>query len=343
MRNFTYNSIKKMTICTALPAQKVGAEEASKSVAVFEQTTSDLGFLAAQNIMQSQHIDANDIGAIILLTKTPDYRGPATAMILQNRLQIPQDCIGYDSAVGNGGFENAINLGASLLLGSNKKYSLVVFGDTISKQLSDADVKQLNFQDGATAMLLEKGEASFPVSMATMTLSKEWSSFMLPSGGFRKENLFFKNLPSKRVDQLADHLHIDAATMSEALKPELYTIKNKVAELLIEKYHSDFVILINLLDSVLENELALLFASETYSNNVYLSSNCLPQTMASTIPLMIEKIASEKKRAAFQVISISVAEGLSVNIASMEVQDSTVLESVYSDAHYNNGFVTQDM
>lgn len=343
MRNFTYKDVGEITMCTALPAQKKGMGDKNKSIAIFEQTTADLGFIAAQKIIDSTKVDLDEIGVLIFLTKTPDYRGPATAMVLQNRLQIPQDCIVYDSPSGNGGFENAINVGLSLLSSSYKKYALVIFGDTVSKQLSDADVKQLNYQDGATALLLEKEETSFPISVSTITLSKEWASFMVPSGGFRDNEEFYKNIDSKRDNQLAEHLHIDFSKISMALKAELTSIKDKTAELIVKKYDSNFAILINLMDPALEKELASVFQAETDSNTIYLSSDYVPPTMASTISLMIEKITLEKEQTPFQVISISIGEGLSVNIASIEVHGSTVLETVVSDEYYSNGFVTHDM
>lgn len=343
MRNFTYNSIQEITMCTALPTPKKNVNDTLKSVAMFEQTTSDLGFLAAQHILQSKSIDPNDIGALIFLSKTPDYRGPATAMVLQNRLQISQDCIVYDSPTGNGGFESAINLGGTLLSSIQKTYVLVVCGDTISKQLSDADVAQLYFQDGATAILLHKGEATVPVSFATTTLSKAWSSFMVPSGGFRNEDRFFENLSSKRAHQTTEHLHLDVSKIALALKPELTEIKNKVSELIAKEYASNFAILINLLEPALEQELELLFTSDAYSNRIYLSSNYFPQTMAATIPLMIEHVASENRQTPFQVVSVSVGEGLSINIGSIVVNEATVLKTISSDVYYENGFVTHDM
>jgi 3-oxoacyl-[acyl-carrier-protein] synthase-3 len=343
MRNFTYNEIEAFTICTALPTVKSTTNDAEKSIAKFEQTTADLGFLASQNIIESKKIDLNEIGVLLLFTKTPDYRGPATAMILQNRLKIPQDCIVYDSSVGNGGFENAINLGASLLSSISKKYALVVFGDTISKQLNGENIDRLLLQDGCTAILLDKGDNCFPVSMSTITLSNNWSSFMVPSGGFRKNESFFLNLDAKRDHQLPQHLHIDFSKIIEALKSEFLSIRSKVNELIHLAYSSNFIILINLIDSSLEKELYRFFQSETYSENIYISSDYLFQTMASTIPLMIEKIAFDKKQDPLQVISISVGEGLCINITSIKIQKDSLLESVYSDEHYNNGFITHEM
>jgi 3-oxoacyl-[acyl-carrier-protein] synthase-3 len=343
MGNFIYNDLNEITICSALPKQKNEYDGIRKSISVFEQTTADLGFLAAQRIIESKNIDLNEIGILILFTKTPDYRGPATAMVLQKRLEIPQDCIVYDSPTGNGGFENALNLGASLLNAISKKYALVVCGDTVSKQLSDEDIKLLNFQDGATTILLEKGESSFPFSMSVATLSENWTSFMVPSGGFRDNEAFFNKLESKRDGQINEHLHIDLKRIIAAIKPELNSIKDKVEELIDSKFTSNFEILLNLLDPILEKEVALLFESEKYSDKIHLSSNYFPHTMATTIPLMIATVGSEKKQFPFQVISVSIGEGLCINISNIEIKESTILETIYSDDYYKDGSVTHEM
>lgn len=343
MRQFTYNSIKVFSICTALPLQKEIKKGRFKSIAVSEQTTSDLGFLAAQKIIQSKNIDPNNIGAIVLLTKTPDYRGPATAMVLQNRLGIPKDCIVYDSPTGNGGFENGLNLGASLLKSITQKYALVVFGDTISKQLNDKDISDLPFQDGATALLLEKNEDAAELSMATLTLSENWTSFMIPSGGFRKNNAFFNQLNPKRENQTAEHLHLDSSKVFDAIQQELPSIKNKINTLIPESNKTDSAIIINLLTPELEKELQSLLNSEEYAQDVYLSSEHITQTMASTVPLMIEKIVSEKKKSPIQIISVSLGEGLCLNISNLEVSEYSVIETVHSDEFYDNGFVTHEM
>lgn len=342
MRNFTYNEIEALTICTALPCQKSSGTRTVKSVSTFDQTTADLGFLASQNIIETKKIDLNDIGVLILLTKTPDYRGPATAMVIQNRLQIPQDCIVYDSCAGNGSFENAINLGASLLSSISKKYALVVFGDTVSKQFSAEDVDQLHFQDGATAVLIQKGPNSVPVSMSTTTLSNYWTSLMVPSQGFRNGDALFKNLESKRENQLAQHLHIDYSKIKEALEPEFLSIKNKITDLVNQEHTSNFIILLNLLDPSIEKELALFLQSENYSENIFCSGD-FAQTMGATTPLMIEKIALDKNQYPLQVITISLGEGLCINSTSIQLQKDSVLQSIYSDEHYNNGFVTHEM
>ncbi len=339
---FKYNHIKELTLCTALPSQKKG-NDTLKSIAVFEQTTADLGFLAAQKIIQKKGIAPIEIGAVVFLTKTPDYRGPATAMVLQNRLEISKDCIVYDSPTGNLGFESGINIGASLLKSIAQNFTLVVFGDTISKQLPDKDILELPFQDGATAVLLEKGVNTSTVSMFSLALSENWRSFMVPSGGFRKNNMFFSQLSSKKEYQTAEHLHLDTLKIQDAILPELSVVKNSLSNLISELQKPNILIIVNLLTPALEKQLETLLKTEAYGKDVYLSSDHIPQTMAATVPLMIERLVPEKKNSPLTIISVSLGEGLSLNICSIEISDTSVLETISSDEFYENGFVTHEM
>ena len=339
---FRYDHIKEITLCTALPAQKKRNKN-SKSIAVFEQTTSDLGFLAAKKIIKRKNIDTKDIGALIFLTKTPDYRGPATAMVLQNRLEIPYDCIVYDSPTGNFGFENGVNLGASLLKSISQNYALVVFGDTISKQLSDKDIIESSFQDGATAVLLEKGQTEQAVSILTIALTKNWSSFMVPSGGFRNDHSFFNKLSPKKEHQLETYLHIDKARIENSILPEFSIIKNEIRKIIFEQKNPNIAIIINLINPELEKQLHSILIAEDYVKDVYLSTEYIPQTMASTVPLVIEKAVVKKNGLPVNIISVSLGEGLSLNISKIEVSEALVLETIISDDFFENGFVTHEL
>lgn len=339
---FKYSHIKELTLCTALPSQKKGNDKL-KSISVFEQTTADLGFLAAQNIIQKKDISPNEIGALVFLTKTPDYRGPATAMVLQNRLEIPKDCIVYDSPTGNLGFESGINLGASLLKSISQSFALVIFGDTISKQLSDENLLQLPFQDGATAIILEKGVNTSIVSVFSLTLSQKWSSFMIPSGGFRKNNMFFNQLSSKKEHQTAEHLHLDTLKVQDAIFPELSIVKNTLNNLISELQKSSISIIVNLLTPALEKQFQTLLKSEAYAQDIYLSSEHITQTMSATVPLMIEKLVAKNNFFPSTILSVSIGEGLSLSICRINISDTSVLKTIESDEFYDNGFVTHEI
>lgn len=344
MRNFNYEAIKIAFIVTALPANKIQvANQKNSALAKENQTTSDLGFLAAQEIVIKQNINKDEIGALVFLSKTPDYRGPATAMVLQNRLGISQNCVVYDSPTGNGGFENALNIGAALLDSIQQNFVLLVVGDTISKQLEAKDFMKFNFQDGATAILLEKNQHSSDLKIAISTKSKFWNSFMVPSGGFRANNFFFEALDSKRLNQIPEHLHFNEAELEEAIKPNFNLFISKIKEFANNYNTKETLIFVNILLPSLE----ISFKSELKNagfdlDNVFFQSDKNHQTMASTTPLMFGynlKNLKEQKH----IISISLGEGLSVNIASFLTNEALVLDTIYSNSYYDNGFVTHEM
>lgn len=344
MRNFNYEGIRIASILTALPANKIQISDESNSALAFEdQTTSDLGFLAAQEIIKKQNVNTDEIGALVFLSKTPDYRGPATAMVLQNRLGIQQNCVVYDSPTGNGGFENALNIGAALLDSIQHNYALLVIGDTISKQLSDKDFMELNFQDGATAILLEKSAVSLDLKIAISTKSKFWNSFMVPSGGFRVNKNFFEALDSKRLNQVPEHLHINDADLEYSIKSEFLNIISKIKDFKANHSTSDTLIFVNLLHPSLEHMFKYeLTAAGFEANSVFCQSDKNQQTMASSTPLMLG--ASLKKlEKQNHIISLSAGEGLSINIASFLADESIVLNTIRSNSYFNNGFVTHEM
>ena len=345
MRNFNYQGVKISSIATALPANNVQVSNGkSNALAVNEQIASDLGFLAAQQILQNQNINVEEIGALVFLSTTSDYRGPATAMVLQNRLQIPQNCIVYDAPTGNGGFENALNIGASLLKSIQQNYVLLVLGNTVSKQLSIQDFNSLNFQDGATAVLLEKSENSFEIKTAFFTISNSWNSFMLPSGGFRENKSFFNALESKRVNQSDTHLHFNEATLEDIIKLEFNQLIRKITEFSDNCQTKETLVFVNLfLPSIENNFKSELIKAGFDENSIYTFNEICPQTMAATTPLMLEIVLNKQENEMKHIVSISIGEGVSINMASFLANKSLLQETIHSDSYYDNGFVTHEM
>lgn len=343
MREFKYKNIDSIIVCTALPEQKKGIEENLKSICLSQQTSSDLGFLAAKKIITEKAIDLFDIGVLIFLSKTPDYRGPATAMVLQKRLGISNDCIVYDAPAGNGAFECGFNLGATLLNSIHKKIAIVVFGDTISKQLSKDDLLNLEFQDAATCLVLKKGHSTSSCSFATMTLSNYWDSFMIPSGGFRNDINFFDKLKFKRIGQKPQHLHLVANSLNFSLDSDLKKINSKLVTFANQLKNENFVILINLVTANLENNVKSSVQKYFNSDIIFLSHKLIKNSMSSTVPMMIEKIKDNYKKPILNIISISIGEGICLNISNFSLKTSNIFKTIHSDEFYNNGHVTHDM
>lgn len=130
-----------------------------------KQTTSDFCFAAAQRLLAEKGIAPKEIGALVFVTQTPDYRIPATACVLQNRLGLSNDCIAFDVNLGCSGFTYGLNIVASLMQTANIAKALLLAGDTSAKERSQLRKEKTThsasmlFGDSGTATLLEKDQS----------------------------------------------------------------------------------------------------------------------------------------------------------------------------------------
>jgi 3-oxoacyl-[acyl-carrier-protein] synthase-3 len=339
--NFEYKCLSKIILATARPTLK-DVNPIGLHIALNEQTTSDLGFEAAAKILTERNINVNEIGGLLFLTRTADYRGPATAMVLQSRLGIPKDAIVYDAPTGNSGFELGMHLGTSLLLSTNKKYVLVIFGDTTSKILSQTDSEQLRMQDAATALLLEKGELASNSAFHSYTISNLWQQMMIPSGGFRKADHFFLNLSNKRNAQQPSHLHIDLHSIIKELKIELLDIHLDLKALYTKVKSEGGFVFLNCLCQELEDEFVLHMGAD--SDQHILTSNSFEyHSISSSTPLMMEEVFTKNPRKSIFIASISLGEGIAINISTFYIDPSDILPSITTGSYFQNGAVSHEI
>jgi len=121
--------------------------------------SSDLCYKAAEKLFSENNIDRNSIDALIFLSQTPDYKIPATAPILQNRLDLPKTTLCFDMNMGCSGYIFALSttFAYASLQGINRVLLLV--GETFSKITSPLDkVNAPLYGDCGTATLIEKGD-----------------------------------------------------------------------------------------------------------------------------------------------------------------------------------------
>ena len=90
-----------------------------------EQTAGDIAYAAAENLMEHYPVDKDKIGALILVTQSPDYRRPATACVLQKRLGLSKDCAVMDIGLGCSGFVYGLQVASSLMASSDMEYALL--------------------------------------------------------------------------------------------------------------------------------------------------------------------------------------------------------------------------
>ena len=145
-----------------------------------------MAFEAALKVLSDSGVDKEEIGVIIFLTTTPDYRSPATAMVLQNRLGVNPDCIAFDINSGGNGFLHGLEVGASLLKSTSKDVALVLLGDTPSKQFMKPEDDGLNYIDAASAVLCRKTSEEEIWNFSNYTKSEYFEKYILKKGGYRE-------------------------------------------------------------------------------------------------------------------------------------------------------------
>jgi 3-oxoacyl-[acyl-carrier-protein] synthase-3 len=151
-----------------------------------EQTASDLAFVAAQNLFERYDISPESIGALVLVTQTPDYRLPATACVLQHRLKIPEECVCFDINLGCSGYLNGLYTVASLMKNSDINRALLLVAETPTKRISPLDRSlSMIFGDCGTATLLEKDSSSGTMSFQFKTFGERFKKIIVPAGGYR--------------------------------------------------------------------------------------------------------------------------------------------------------------
>ena len=153
-----------------------------------EQTASDLAYSAAENLLDKLTINREEIGMMIFVTQSPDYRRPSSASVLQKRLNLSLDCACMEINLGCSGFIYGLQTATSMMINSNAKYTLLLQGETASKLVNPQDKSiVMMYGDAGSAVLLErKNESSFTTLLRSD--GNRFKSIILPAGGFRDMN-----------------------------------------------------------------------------------------------------------------------------------------------------------
>ncbi len=125
-----------------------------RHLAAPDQTSSALGFEAAQRAIAAAGITPDQIGLIIVATSTPDFIFPSTACLLQAKLGI-KGCPAFDVQAVCSGFIYALDIADKFIRGGSCKHALVVGAEVFSRILDWKDRGTcVLFGDGAGAVVL---------------------------------------------------------------------------------------------------------------------------------------------------------------------------------------------
>lgn len=118
--------------------------------------SSDLCFAAAEKLIKDNGINKEEIDLLIFITQTPDFRAPATSIILQDRLGLSKNTIAFDIILGCSAFLYGLTVAYGLMQGGKLRKALILDGETNSRIYSPKDRKTaFLFGDAGVAALIE--------------------------------------------------------------------------------------------------------------------------------------------------------------------------------------------
>ena len=127
------------------------------------ETTADFAEKAARAALAHAEVDPQEVGLFVVATDTPEYISPATAILLQGRLQGGEREAGaFDVGASCASFVTALDVVARMMdTDATLRFALVVGVYNMPAYLRPGDVfGWTSFADGAGAVLLERAEES---------------------------------------------------------------------------------------------------------------------------------------------------------------------------------------
>jgi 3-oxoacyl-[acyl-carrier-protein] synthase-3 len=331
---FTNINLAKIAVVVPSTPEKT---DLSKRVALDEQTTSDLAFIGAQQILQSTEIPKEEIGGIVFCSTTPDYRSPATACVLQGRLGLTKDCLAFDMNIGGVGFSYGLQTAYALLKSINKSYLLLIVGDTTSKQLNgDNPNEQFSFGDAASVVLLKKTDSdSHEISISTGTKSDQYKTFFIEGGGFRGTNGLTNYIKDELVIQTEPFVNAGVQLTIDKvlhfLSDQNKSLDNYDAVILPPLGHEYIT---SVIDRLSQDGKVKLIPSVH-------EGNCRGASVLLSIGSLLHKDSERVKN--LDIMAIELGEGISWGITSFNLDKNAMLPIIETDYKFQEGKIAREI
>jgi len=178
---------------------KVGIKE--RRFADDKTCASDLCYAAAEKLLKDMNIDRSEIDLLVFVSQTPDYKMPATSIILQNRLGLPNSTIAFDINMGCSGFIYGLSVVYSYMQQKGFRKALLLDGETRSKVYSAKDRNTaFLFGDAGVAALIEKDE-KYGESIFSLNSDGSRSDLIIIHGGGYRNPSSTETLKEKVIDE----------------------------------------------------------------------------------------------------------------------------------------------
>ncbi len=185
------NVIRNYEYTVHFPQEEV--KQVVDKIGIFERrfaepgtTSSDLCFAAAEKLIHDIGIARDEVDLLVFVSQTPDYRMPATSVLLQHRLGLPKSTIAFDLNLGCSGFIYGMSVIYSLMERSSLRKALLLDGETRSRVYSAKDRKTaFIFGDGGVAALIERKKAFGKSYFSLNSDGSKEDLIKMNAGGYR--------------------------------------------------------------------------------------------------------------------------------------------------------------
>lgn len=294
-----------------------------------EQTASDFSYTAAKQIEAAGKYQPEEIGVLINITQTPDYRTPSTAFALQKRLGLSKNCLVFDVNLGCSGFVYGVSLAASLLSNSDSRKALVLIGDSLARGRKSYGISQrssnttLLFGDASSAVLLEK-EDGRSLSSALMSdgeghkaLSTPYNAWKHPTGP--------ESIPSDDIAVFNFTINEVPALVHDYLEM-LGTEMDAYDDLVL--HQANMMIIKNIAKRV-----------GMPMEKVPVSLDRFGNTSGASVPLtIVDKYGGCEENREIRMLTSGYGVGLSWGVMEVRMNTADILPLTFGEDHYDDGY-----
>lgn len=152
-----------------------------------DATAADLCEQAARILLEGCATPRDRIDALIFVSQSPDYRCPATACVLQERLGLAERCAAFDVNQGCAGYVYGLWLASSLVESGAARAVLLLVGEGQSRLTTPAEnrITGMVFGDAGTATLVEYCAEERPSHFSLGTRGSGYDALIIPGGQAR--------------------------------------------------------------------------------------------------------------------------------------------------------------
>ena len=296
--------------------------------------TSDLCFVAADGLIRELGWDRNKIDLLIFISQSRDYLLPATACILQERLNLPHTTAAFDINMGCSAYNYGISVIAGMMANSGFRKGLMLTGDVSSLgSYRDKSTFPL-FGDAGTATAFEYKQGAPTIFSSLQTDGKGYKAIIIPEGGFRKppsKKTFNYKSYGKGMIRHQAHVELDGIEVFNfSLREVTPHIKKFMREIDFSLDNIDYLVL-HQANKLINNTIRKMLRLE--KEKVPFSLKEYGNTSSASIPLTIVNQLKEKtEKEKFTMLLTGFGVGLSWGSNLITIEKITCPEVyIYED------------